>query len=98
MDVRKWNLTLEKHEENFSGLRAMTECSLFYGWQMMPTPDGIRMTIEAHAPEYEADERWMPIQEQIEDSLELGFFSISLRRKDRADREFETYSLGFMEV
>ena len=47
---------------------------------------------------YEPDERWMTIKEQIEDSLELGFFSISLRRKDRTDREFETYSLGFMEA
>ena len=40
----------------------------------------------------------MTIQEQIEDSLELGFFSISLRRKDRADQDFIKYSLGFMEA
>ena len=98
MKMRTWHVTMDMHEENFSGLRVTNEHEVTRSWQMMPTPHGIRTAIEAFAPEYEADERWMPIQEQIEDSLELGFFSISLRRKDRADREFETYSLGFMEV
>ena len=98
MKMRTWHVTMDMHEENFSGLRVTDEHEVSRFWQMMPTPDGIRTAIEAFAPEYEADERWMPIQEQIEDSLELGFFSISLRRKDRADQDFITYSLNFMEV
>ena len=98
MKMRTWHVTMDMHEENFSGLRVTDEHEVSRFWQMMPTSDGIRMTIGTFTPECEADERWMPIQEQIEDSLELGFFSISLRRKDRADQDFITYSLNFMEV
>ena len=98
MKMRTWHVTMDMHEENFSGLRVTDELEVSRLWQMVPTPVGIITAIEAFAPEYEADERWMPIQEQIEDSLELGFFSISLRRKDRADQDFITYSLNFSEV
>lgn len=98
MTIRNWRLTLDRHEENLSGLRCGSEQELFWGWQMAPTTKMVQDTIRLFAPEYVPDERWMTVAEQIRDGLEYGHFSVSLRRRDRQDVEFETYSFGFMEV
>ena len=98
MKMRTWHVTMDMHEENFSGLRVTDEHEVYRNWVMKPTVNEVRETIKDLASEYEPDERWMTIKEQIDETLGLGFFSISLRRKDRADQDFIAYSLNFMEV
>jgi len=98
MTIRNWRLTLDRHEENFSGLRMQSEQELFWGWQMVPTAKAVQDTIRLFAGDYVPDERWMTVAEQIRDGLSYGAFSISLRRRDGNDCEFETYSFGFLEV
>lgn len=99
MKVREWDLTLHRHEENLSGLRAGSEREIFRGWQMTPTVEMVKKTIEYFlGMDFEPDERWMTVKEQISDGLDCGFFSIALRRKDRAEEEFVSFSLGFMTV
>ena len=97
--MQEWRLTLHRHEENFSGLRTSSERELYWGWQMMPTPEMVTKTIEYFLGlSFEPDERWMTVAEQIEDGLDCGSFSISLRRKDRTEEDFVSFSAGFMAV
>lgn len=98
MKTQSWRLTLDRHEENLSGGRFSSEQELYWGWQMTPTVQMVRTTIQHFAPDFQPDERYMSLKEQIMDGLDCGCFDILLRPKDGNEIEFESWSMGFMTV
>ena len=96
MKNRRYHITLNHHEENLSGLRC-TEIQELRAHvpPLTPTLANIRTTVQHLFPSYEIDERWQTLAEQRDD---LDLFSVSVRPVGREVDEFESYSIGFMEV
>jgi hypothetical protein len=100
MKSRVFAVSLFRHSESLAGGASYgmgkTLCAPL---AMVPTVDNVRSVIGRLCPCFMPDERWQSIKEQIADSLEFGFFSVSLRAAPGySDDEFISYSIDFMEV
>ena len=93
MKYRTYTVTLDRHEENFSGLRVTSSKTIGETFPLVPKADNVKALVGL-LTDLPIDTRWMSIAEQVRDGLECGFFSIDLK----SDEDFVTYSLGFMEV
>jgi len=98
MKSRRYHITLDRHEENLSGLRCQSIEELHtHVPPFVPTVANVRETISRLFPGYTIDERWMTVAEQIRDGCELICFSIDVLPDGPKD-ELITWSVGFMEV
>lgn len=97
MKEKLYSIALERHEENFSGLR-MTETVKKYNpaHRITPTAKNVKQAIKALFPDFTIDERWQTVAEQITDSAEFGYFTIDLQAKEPI--ELESWYASFMEV
>lgn len=93
MKTRTWNVALGTAEYNFSGLDCYRETPICQR-QFAPTVENVRRAIRECFPSFEIEETWETVKEQISDTLELGFFSISLKSKD----DFITHLASFDEA
>ena len=97
MKEKRYIISLERHEENFSGLR-MTETIKLYNpaYKITPTVDHVKRIIQSLFPDFTIDERWQTVAEQKADSAEYGYFTIDLQAKEPI--EFESWYVSFIEV
>ena len=100
MKSRVFAVSMFRHSESLAGGASFgMEKTLCAPLALVPTVDNVRSIIGRLCPRFVADERWQSIKEQIADSLDCGFFSISLRAAPGySDDEFISYSIDFMEV
>lgn len=100
MKSRVFAVSMFRHSESLAGGASCgMEKTLCAPLALVPTVDNVRGVIGRLCPRFMPDERWQSIKEQIADSLEYGFFSVSLRAAPGySDDEFISYSIDFMEV
>lgn len=100
MKSRVFAVSMFRHSESLAGGASCgMEKTLCAPLALVPTVDNVRGIIGRLCPRFVPDERWQSIKEQIADSLEYGFFSVSLRAAPGySDDEFISYSIDFMEV
>lgn len=97
MKEKLYSIALERHEENFSGLRMLeTVKRINPAHKITPTAKNVKQAIKAMFPGFSIDERWQTIAEQIADSAGCGYFTIDLQAKEQID--FESWSVSFEEV
>lgn len=99
MKVRKWKVTYDKVESGLGspGCTCTIGEHTHYGYaEMAPTVENIRKYIAEHFPEEKIDERWWSVKEMISDSLEYGYFGITLM--SRPNEEFIARGIGFLEI
>lgn len=97
MKEKLYSIALERHEENFSGLRMLeTVKRINPAHRITPTVKNVKQAIQAMFPDFSIDERWQTVAEQIADSAGCGYFTIDLQAKEPID--FETWSASFEEV
>ena len=95
MKVRKFIVELSTHEENLCGA-SFGHATTIGMAEFAPTVKNVRQAVKNFFPSREIDERDMTLAEQVQDSLEYGFFSVDLKVPDCP--EFYSESLTFMEV
>ncbi len=93
MKCRFFQVDLNRHEENFSGLRCTSGKRIANHIPLVPTSRNVEAIVQA-LTDMPIDTRWMSVAQQIRDGLDYGFFSIDLRH----DEDFVSYSLSFTEV
>ena len=100
MKSRVFAVSMFRHSESLAGgVSCGMEKTLCAPLALVPTVENVRSVIGRLCPRFMPDERWQSIKEQIADSLEYGFFSVSLRAAPGySDDEFISYSIDFMEV
>lgn len=100
MKSRVFAVSMFRHSESLAGGASYgMEKTLCAPLALVPTVDNVRSVIGRLCPRFMPDERWQSIKEQIADSLEFGFFSVSLRAAlGYSDDEFTSYSIDFLEV
>lgn len=78
MKVRKFIVELSTHEENLCGA-SFGHATTIGMAEFAPTVKNVRQAVKNFFPSREIDERDMTLAEQVQDSLEYGFF---LRRSE----------------
>lgn len=97
MKEKLYSIALERHEENFSGLRMQETVKRFNpSHRITPTVKNVKQAIQAMFPAFTIDERWQTVAEQIANSAGCGYFTIDLQAKEQID--FETWAVSFEEV
>lgn len=94
MKARSYNVYLARSEWNFSGLHTTTEKLLTTVHNMTPTAREVSVLIGCLLPGETIKTTDQSLYEQIHDSLDAGFFSVSLASPDM----FVSRSVSFEEV
>lgn len=94
MKARSYNVYLARSEWNFSGLHATTEKLLTTVHNVTPTAREISVLIGYLLPGETIRTADQSLYDQIHDSLDAGFFSVSLASHDI----FVSRSVSFEEV
>ena len=81
-------------EHNFSGLSQTKMTYLTTIPNVLPTVKEIRSLVSSFFPEYEIEETWATLAEQIRSNLDIGMISVSFKTND----EFITHGCTLEEV
>ncbi len=93
MKIRFYQVTMNRHYDYPAAVPVTESETIVNRIGLSPTVKNVKRFIERHT-DLMIDTRWMSVAEQIHDGMSCGYFSINLV----TGTEFETCSIGFMEV
>lgn len=97
MKQRVWEISLFHFDPDATNQHCNGETFTLGRKSFSPTVRNVEAAIAEFAPAFVPKDDGMTVSEQIEDGLWCGYFSILLDHTE-GQREFEVYSIGFLEI